>query len=574
MFKSKGMFVFTLIFSIILGYLANKFVLCCEQATASGMDIWGALIQGFDGFAASMLYHPLTLTSSALGLVATAASGFAAWLVALFNSVSDQSFAGKEYGTARWGTKNDIAGFVNSVPAMNILLTETESKSVTETMRRSGADDFNRNNNVCVVGGSGTGKSRFVIKPQLLQMYGSYVVTDPKGILFHECARMLQNHGYEVKVFDLVDRAHSSRYNPLEYIQTEDDILKLVTNLIRNTSSKESSTSNEGFWEKSETALLEALIAYIVFEDDTMNKNFNSVFEILQKANMPSRNPAYATSLDALFAELASRNPGSFALKQYSVFMMAEGETRSNILITLAVRLAMFNIESIKMLTKYDELELDTIGDKKTALFIILSDTDTSANFIAAILYQQLFDALVLKADRTHQGRLPVPVICLLDEFSNIGQIPNFHVLIATIRSRGIGAVICLQGLSQLKNLYSKSWETIVGNCDSFLYLGGMEETTMKYVSSICGKQTIDSQTVNVTKGPSGSVAYNHTRMGRELLTFEEVATLKGRQCVLKISRCVPFLSNKYPIERHPNYKHLADADKKNWFDHSDIHPR
>jgi type IV secretion system protein VirD4 len=588
--SNKAVFTLLTLLSIVLFYNVNRYAVLFSAAEGP-IDIVMRVNLAFKNLTPSLLSQPFYISFSSFpfmgGLIAVGLT----WAFAsqgLFNE--NPEVIGKEHGSAKWGSPKDIKPFIHSDPVQNIILTETERLSITETMKRTKLDDFNRNNNILCVGGSGTGKSRFVIKPQLLQMYGSYVITDPKGILFHECGKMLQDNGYTIKVFDLVNRVETDHYNPFNYIRSTDDILKLINNIISNTNPKGNS-GGEPFWEKAETALLEAIFGFLFLEIDIEQRTMSTVMSILELGDeyvpIEEETPVLGvpkpsveqelqsrphTQLDLMFETLEAR-PDHFALKQYKIFKFAAEETARSILISVGVRLSAFNIETIRNIVDSDTINLEEIGSHKTALFVVMSDTDSSFNFLAAMLFQQLFDSLVFKADHNTEkgGKLDFPVMCLLDEFSNIGQIPNFHVLISTIRSRNMGALICLQGLSQLKTHYKDSWETIAGNCDAFLYLGGMEESTIRYISTLCGKQTISSRSHNETKGPNASYSVNTSLLGRDLLTPDEVATMKGRQCILKISRCYPFFSKKFVVESHPNYKYLADYDKSNWFDFKNI---
>jgi type IV secretion system protein VirD4 len=544
---------------------------CAGRASCAFRAAGGSLANGLGAALSLSSFWPVRLSGLGRGDALPSLAGFAAALLAWLYSFgwSDSLFFGKEYGTARWGGPKDSRPLKNPDFSQNILLTETEWLSLPGMPPKKGGGEGSRNSNVLVIGGSGSGKSRYAIKPQIAQMNASYIVTDAKGSLFHETGRMLIDAGYRLRLLNLVDRAHSHGYNPFAYIETEDDILKLVTNIIGNTNGEaQEKSSRDPFWDKAETALMEALFGYLVFELRPEDRSMPSVMRLLEQAE--AREGEMST-LDVMFMELDIET--SFAAKQYRLFKFASDTTAKSILVSVGVRLSAFNIGSVSRIFSSDDMALDRIGEEKTALFVILSDTDHSFNFIAAMLFQQLFDALVRRADSTPGGKLPMPVMCLLDEFANIGQIPGFPILISTIRSRNIGALICLQGLSQLKSRYEASWETIAGNCDSLLFLGGMEQSTIKYMSEVCGRQTVRSQSRSEQKGQSGSTSVSMQSVGRELITESEISTLGGRDCILKISRVSPFLSRKYPLEKHPNYRLLSDANPKAWLAFEDVCP-
>ncbi|MCL1802737.1 MAG: type IV secretory system conjugative DNA transfer family protein [Eubacteriaceae bacterium] len=554
--------IWALMASIVCFYIVNKAVYAfnCSDGTAIDKTLSAFALQ-------SLVNSPLSISFGRYELFFSGIASFTAFAISL--QPFSAGHQGKEYGTARWGQKHDIAPLKNPEFSQNILLTSTEWISINgRPSKRGRASNANRNANVMVIGGSGSGKSRYAIKPQIAQMNASYIVTDPKGQLFHETAGMLQENGYKISVLNLVERDKTSYYNPFKYIKTADDILKLINNIIKNTNPPEQH-SQDPFWEKSETALLEAIFGYIVMELPEEERDIETAMQLLANAR---GDESQGSTLDFLFEILKEKNPDHFAVKQYEIFKFAAPQTAQSILVSVGVRLAPFNIESISKIFSKDTLSLDTLGDEKRALYIIISDTDTSFSFIAAMVFQQLFDSLIRKADSNSGGRLKVPVMCLLDEFANIGQIPGFPTLISTIRSRNIGAMICLQGLSQLKAMYEKNWETITGNCDSLLYLGGMEQATIKYISEMCGKQTISSQSTSQSRGgESGSFSVSKQSLGRELITEGELATLAADTCILKISRLNPFLSRKYPLEKHPNYKLLADYDSSKYFRFEDI---
>jgi Type IV secretory pathway, VirD4 components len=489
------------------------------------------------------------------------------WLMYLYNSFGRDNFLiGKEHGSAEWGISSDIRNYIDKKYDQNVLLTETERLSMSNRMLRTKTEDYNRNKNVLVIGGSGSGKTRFYIKPNIMQMHSSFVITDPKGSLIHECGKLLEQNGYKIKVFDLINREKSDKYNPFRYLRSEDDILKLINNLITNTNSPHSKSGGD-FWEKSEIALLEAVFGYIFYEAPTEEQTIATALDMIRLAEVKEDNDDFQSPLDIMFEELKNENPDHFAVRQYDIFKLGAGKTAKSILISVGVRLAPFNIQSLRNIVMSDTLELEEIGSEKTALFVLLPDTDKSFNFLAAMMYQQLFDVLVHRADNEYKGRLPYHVRFLLDEFANIGQIPDFHILISTLRSREISVNIVLQNLAQIKSLYEKTWEIITGNCDSLLFLGGMEQSTLEYISKMCGKTTIDNRSFNESKGQSGSVSINNQILGRDLIMPDEVGNISGKQCILKIRQCNPFKSNKFDIEKHARYKYLSDSNKNNWYD-------
>ena len=472
---------------------------------------------------------------------------------------------GVEYGSARWGTAKDIAPFIDPVFENNILLTMTERLTMNGRPKNP---KFARNKNVIVIGGSGSGKTRFYVKPNLMQMgkYISYVVTDPKGTIIIECGKMLVRHGYKVKVLNTINFSKSMHYNPFHYIHSEKDILKLVNTIMVNTKG-EGEKSSEDFWTKAERLLYCALIGYIWYEAEPEEKNFITLLELINACEAREDDETYKSPVDILFDELAQAQPEHFAVKQYVKFKMAAGKTLKSILVSCGARLSPFDIKELRDIMTEDELELDTMGDRKTALFLIMSDTDTTFNFVIAMLQSQLFNLLCDKADDFYNGRLPVHVRCLLDEFANIGQIPNFDKLIATIRSREISASIILQSQSQLKTIYKDAADTIVGNCDVTLFLGGKEKSTLKEISELLGKETIDSLSQSENRGAQTSHGLSYQKLGKELMTQDELAVMDGGKCIFMLRGVRPFLSDKYDLTRHPNYRYTADADPKNVFD-------
>ena len=469
---------------------------------------------------------------------------------------------GMEYGSARWGTAKDIEPFMAPKFADNIILTKTERLM----MSNRPPDPKNaRNKNVLVVGGSGSGKTRFWLKPNLLQCHSSYVVTDPKGTIVLECGNAMLKNGYKVRILNTINFKKSMHYNPFSYVHSEKDILKLVTTLITNT--KGEGSGGDPFWEKSERLLLTALIAYLHYEAPVEEQNFATLLEMLNTMQVLEDDEEYQNPVDLLFEELAKKKPNSFAGRQYKLYKLAAGKTAKSILISCGARLAPFDIQELRDLTMYDELALDTLGDKKTALFLIMSDTDSTFNFLISMVYTQLFNLLCDKADDVYGGKLPIHVRCLIDECANIGQIPNLEKLVATIRSREISACLVLQARSQLKAIYKDNADTIVGNMDSQIFLGGSEPTTLKDLSEMLGKETIDAFNTSDTRGNSPSYGTTFQKMGHELLSRDELAVLDGGKCILQLRGVRPFLSDKYDLTQHPNYKLTSDCDPKNIFD-------
>lgn len=470
---------------------------------------------------------------------------------------------GIEYGSARWGTPEDIKPYIDEDFYNNILLTNTERLTMNSRPKNP---KFARNKNVLVIGGSGSGKTRFFVKPNLMQMTTSYCVTDPKGTILVECGKMLQKGGYKIRSLNTINFKKSMHYNPFAYIRSEKDILKLVNVIIANTKG-DGEKSGEDFWVKAERLLYCALIGYIYYEAPEEEKNFITLLDLINASEAREDDENYKSPVDMLFDRLAEREPEHFAVKQYVKFKQAAGKTLKSILISCGARLAPFDIKELRDLMEYDELELDTLGDEKTALFVIISDTDDTFNFIVAIMYSQLFNLLCDKADNEYGGRLPVHVRCLLDEFSNIGQIPKFEKLIATIRSREISACIILQAQSQLKAIYKDNADTIIGNCDTTLFLGGKEKSTLKELSETLGKETIDMYNTSETRSNQNSYGTNYQKLGKELMSQDELSVMDGGKCILQLRGVRPFLSDKYDITKHPRYKRLSDYDKKNAFD-------
>ena len=470
---------------------------------------------------------------------------------------------GKEYGSARWGNKKDIEPYMDEKFQNNILLTQTERLTMNG---RPSNPKYARNKNVLVIGGSGSGKTRFYVKPNLMQMHSSYCVTDPKGTIVLECGKMLEDNGYEIKILNTINFKKSMKYNPFAYLRSEKDILKLVQTIIANTKG-EGEKAGEDFWVKAEKLYYTALIGYIFYEAPREEKNFATLLDMIDASEVREDDETYMNPIDRLFEALEKKEPTHFAVKQYKKYKLAAGKTAKSILISCGARLAPFDIQELRDLMKEDELELDTLGDRKTALFVIISDTDDTFNFVVSIMYSQLFNLLCDKADDVYGGRLPVHVRCLLDEFANIGLIPKFEKLIATIRSREISASIILQAQSQLKAIYKDNDDTIVGNCDSTLFLGGKEKTTLKELSETLGKETIDLYNTSETRSNQKSFGLNYQKTGKELMSQDEITVMDGSKCIFQLRGVRPFLSDKFDITKHKNYKLLEDYDKKNLFD-------
>lgn len=466
---------------------------------------------------------------------------------------------GVEYGSARWGTPQDIKPYVDDDPDNNVILTQTERLTMSSRPKQP---KYARNKNILVIGGSGSGKTRFFVKPNLMQMHSSYCVTDPKGTILVECGHMLRKHGYEIKVLNTINFKKSHHYNPFMYIRSEKDILKLVNTIIANTKG-EGDKSGEDFWVKAEKLYYQALIGYIWYEAPDEEKNFTTLLEMINASEAREDDESFKNAVDLMFEDLEQEEPDHFAVRQYKKYKLAAGKTAKSILISCGARLAPFDIKELRELMSYDELELDMMGDRKTAMFVIISDTDDTFNFVVSIMYTQLFNLLCDRADDKYGGRLPVHVRCLLDEFANIGQIPKFDKLIATIRSREISASIILQSQSQLKAIYKDSADTIVGNCDTTLFLGGKETTTLKEMSEMLGKETIDMFNTSDTRGTNRSYGINYQKTGKELMTRDELAVMDGGKCILQLRGVRPFFSDKFDITKHKRYGELSDSNPK-----------
>mgnify|MGYP000554911606 FL=1 len=529
---------------------------------APGADLSGKLLSIGDGFTAALSsawlsFHPTDL------LIGIAGAVILRMAVYLKDKNAKKYRHGIEYGSARWGTAADIAPYMDKDFFQNIPMTQTERITMASRPKQP---KYARNKNILVIGGSGSGKTRFFCKPSLLQAHSSYVCTDPKGTLLPEIGAFLERKKYRIKCLNLINFRKSMKYNPLAYIRSEKDILKLVNALIMNTKG-EGEKSSEDFWVKAERLYYSALIGYIWYEATEEEKNFITLLDLINASEAREDDETYQSPVDLLFSQLEEREADHFAVKQYRKFKMAAGKTLKSILISCGARLAPFDIKELRDLMEYDELELDTLGDQKTALFVILSDTDSTFNFVAALMYSQLFNLLCDKADDFYGGRLPVHVRLILDEFANIGQIPNFDKLIATIRSREISASIILQSQSQLKTIYKDAADTIVGNCDSTLFLGGKEKSTLKEISELLGKETIDLYNQSENRGSQVSHGLSYQKLGKELMTQDELAVMDGGKCIFMLRGVRPFLSDKYDLTRHPNYRYTADADPKNVFD-------
>lgn len=490
--------------------------------------------------------------------------GIALRLVVYLKSKNAKKFRkGVEYGSARWGNEKDIEPYMDSVFENNILLTQTERLMMSGRPKQP---KYARNKNILVIGGSGSGKTRFFVKPNLMQMHSSYVVTDPKGTVLVECGKMLKKGGYKIKVLNTINFAKSMHYNPFAYLRSEKDILKLVNTIIVNTKG-EGQQSGEDFWVKAEKLYYTALIAYIWYEAPEEEQNFAMLIDMIDASEAREDDENFKNAVDLLFDELEEKDPNHFAVRQYKKYKLAAGKTAKSILISCGARLAPFDIKELRDLMEYDDLELDTLGEKKTALFVIISDTDATFNFVVSIMYSQLFNLLCDKADDVYNGRLPVHVRMLLDEFANIGQIPQFEKLIATIRSREISASIILQSKSQLKAIYKDNADTIEGNCDTTLFLGGKEKTTLKELAEVLGKETIDLYNTSDTRGTSQSYGLNYQKTGKELMSQDEIAVMDGGKCIMQLRGVRPFFSDKFDITKHGRYKELSDYDQKNTFD-------
>ena len=543
---------------ILLGLFATN--LGEAWRLAEGADMSAKLLGFFDTFMVALSnplpsFHPLDLV---VGIVFGAGLRLAVYLK---GKNAKKYRHNEEYGSARWGTAKDIEPFMDQKFEDNIILTKTERLMMSNRPKNPANA---RNKNVLIIGGSGSGKTRFWLKPNLLQMHSSYVVTDPKGSIVIECGNALLKHNYNIKIFNTINFKKSMHYNPFAYIHSEKDILKLVTTLIANT--KGDGKAGDEFWTKAETLLYCALIGYIHYEAPVEEQNFSTLIEFLNAMEVREDDEEFQNPVDMMFEALEKKKPNHFAVRQYKKYKLAAGKTAKSILISCGARLAPFDIQEVRDVTAYDELQLDTLGDKKTALFLIMSDTDATFNFLISMIYTQLFNLLCEKADDVYGGRLPVHVRCLIDEAANIGQIPNLEKLVATIRSREISACLVLQAQSQLKAIYKDNADTIIGNMDSRIFLGGSEPTTLKELNQALGKETIDTYNTSNTRGNSPSYGMNYQKLGKDLATVDELAVLDGGKCILQLRGVRPFKSDKYDLTQHPNYKYTSDFDKKNEF--------
>ncbi len=553
---------------IILGYVADKFSAAVRASPSEDFTdkFFNALVNLGDAFKNPLpSFHPLDL------LIGCAAGGLFSLMMYLKRKNAKKFRQGEEYGSARWGTSKDIEPYMDEVPEKNIILTQTEGLTM-ESRPKAGAK-YARNKNILVIGGSGSGKTRFFVKPNLMQMHSSYVVTDPKGTILLEVGKLLTEVGhYKIKTLNLINFKKSMHYNPFAYLRSEKDILKLVNTIISNTKG-EGEKSGEDFWVKAERLLYTAYIGYIYYECPKSEQNFNTLIFFIDNSEAKEEDESFENPIDILFKRLEEKKPNHFAVRQYKKYKLAAGKTAKSILISCGARLAPFDIEELRELMSYDELELDTLGGRtkddkqKTALFVIIPDTDTTFNFVCAMMYSQLFNLLCDKADDEFHGRLPIHVRCILDEFANIGEIPNFDKLIATIRSREISASIILQAQSQLKKIYKDNADTIVGNCDTTLFLGGKEKGTLKEISEMLGKETIDMFNTGESRGQSQSYSLNYQKTGKELMSQDEIGVMDGGKCILQVRGVRPFFSKKFDIEQHKYYPKLSDYDKKNEFD-------
>ena len=545
---------------ILAGYFCDKIAWLWRVSPGSNVsDKMMAAMNGMNDLFSNPLpsFFPKDLLVGIVG-------GVALRLVVYFKAKNAKKFRqGVEYGSARWGNAKDIEPYVDPVFENNVILTETERLMMSGRPKQP---KYARNKNILVIGGSGSGKTRFFVKPNLMQMHSSYVVTDPKGTVLVECGKMLLKNGYKVKVLNIINFKKSMHYNPFAYIRSEKDILKLVNTIILNTKG-EGQQSGEDFWVKAEKLYYTALIGYIWYECVEEEQNFTTLLDMINASEAREDDEEFKNPVDLMFDELEEREPDHFAVKQYKKYKLAAGKTAKSILISCGARLAPFDIKELRDLTSYDELELDMLGDEKTALFVIISDKDDTFNFIVSIMYTQLFNLLCDRADDVYNGRLPIHVRCLLDEFANIGQIPKFEKLIATIRSREISASIILQSKSQLKAIYKDNADTIEGNCDTTLFLGGKEKTTLKELAEVLGKETIDLYNTSDTRGTSQSYGLNYQKTGKELMSQDEIAVMDGGKCIMQLRGVRPFFSNKFDITKHKQYHLLSDYDEKNAFD-------
>ena len=556
--QNKSMFVKQNLPYLVFWYIGN--ILSHHVQSYVGGDVIDKIFQGILEIQKRSFIPSVHLVDILVGVFLA----FLMKLIVVSKGKNSKKFRqGKEYGSARWGKLSDIEPYIDEDFKNNILLTQTERITMNGRPKNP---KYSRNKNVLVIGGSGSGKTRFYVKPNLMQMHSSYCVTDPKGTIVLECGKMLKDNGYEIRLLNTINFKKSMKYNPFAYLHSEKDILKLVQTIIANTKG-DGEKSGEDFWVKAEKLYYTALIGYIWYEAPKEEKNFATLLDMIDASEVREEDESYMNPIDRLFEALEKRNPTHFAVKQYKKYKLAAGKTAKSILISCGARLAPFDIQELRDLMMEDELELDRLGDSKTALFVIISDTDDTFNFVVSIMYSQLFNLLCDKADDVYGGRLPVHVRCLLDEFPNIGLIPKFEKLIATIRSREISASIILQAQSQLKAIYKDSADTIVGNCDSTLFLGGKEKTTLKELSETLGKETIDLYNTSETRSNQKSFGLNYQKVGKDLMSQDEITVMDGGKCIFQLRGVRPFLSDKFDITKHKNYKLLEDYDKRNIFD-------
>lgn len=556
--QNKSMFVKQSLPYLVFWYIGN--ILSYHVQSYVGGDVIDKIFQGILEIQKLSFIPSVHLVDNLVGVFLA----FLMKLIVVSKGKNSKKFRqGKEYGSARWGKLSDIEPYIDENFKNNILLTQTERITMNGRPKNP---KYARNKNVLVIGGSGSGKTRFYVKPNLMQMHSSYCVTDPKGTIVLECGKMLKDNGYEIRILNTINFKKSMKYNPFAYLHSEKDILKLVQTIIANTKG-DGEKSGEDFWVKAEKLYYTALIGYIWYEAPKEEKNFATLLDMIDASEVREEDESYMNPIDRLFEALEKRNPTHFAVKQYKKYKLAAGKTAKSILISCGARLAPFDIQELRDLMMEDELELDRLGDRKTALFVIISDTDDTFNFVVSIMYSQLFNLLCDKADDVYGGRLPVHVRCLLDEFPNIGLIPKFEKLIATIRSREISASIILQAQSQLKAIYKDSADTIVGNCDSTLFLGGKEKTTLKELSETLGKETIDLYNISETRSNQKSFGLNYQKVGKDLMSQDEITVMDGGKCIFQLRGVRPFLSDKFDITKHKNYKLLEDYDKRNIFD-------
>lgn len=555
------------VFGVVAGYLGNRITWLYASCSGSAVDKLSAALDVMT----SILERPLFFSFSAPALIGTFVGVVAVYLCYVYFVLSAHHLMpGKEHGSAEWGTPEDISPLQDKDPMKNVLLTDTEGLSTSGRLPVTKDNDFNRNKNTILVGGPGSGKTRYFVKPNLLQMNCNYIVTDPKGSVLKECGYALASHGYKIKVLDLVHMDQSDHYNPFAYMQTEDDVLKTAKNIITNLKENpRQSSSSDPLWEEGMAGLLEAIMAYVLFELRPEEQNMNSVMEIFRLTQVKENVPDYVSPLDILFEDLKKEKPDAFAVKQYEIYKMAAAKTAESINVSLGMRLASFNIPSVHKLMSNDTLALeDFTKDEKVALFIVTPDTTKAYNFVAAVLYQQLFDILIRAADNAPGSRLPRHCRFIMDEFANIGQIPDFEAILATIRSREISAVVILQSIGQLKSMYKDDWATIIDNCDSLLYLGGSKTMeNLEFFSKLLGQKTIEVMNTSESHGAQGSFSKSYQSLGRDLMTPAEIQCMPRRYCLLFITGLPPFYSRKYDLVRHPNYGLLSDADPANSFD-------